>query len=154
MSLASPMASYVPTLDLSLSGTGADLWASIEGALTAEGSVISRRREEAKERIVAAVTKAAADNVSITPSTYERALSVLRSLPSDFPLPDVIVEDDGEIGLDWDEDARQVLTVSVGEGPMLRYAALIGAEPAHGRVSFAGGTLPITLSFYLKRLYA
>jgi hypothetical protein len=35
---------------------------------------------------------------------------------------------------------------------MLRYAALIGAEPVHGRAPFAG-VLPETLSFLLRRIH-
>jgi hypothetical protein len=74
------------------------------------------------------------------------------SLPGDVRLPDVVVESDGEIGLDWDIGQRSVLSVIVGEGSMLRYAALIGPEPLHGRVPFAG-VLPATLSFILRRIH-
>ena len=111
------------------------------------------RRDTLTERLLSALLKADQDEVLVSQDACDRALAVLWSLPSSCPMPDILVEDDGDIALDWDEGARRLLTVSIGDSPMLRYAALIGAEPTHGRVAYAGA-MPATLSFLLRRIYA
>jgi hypothetical protein len=150
---AFPGNSYVSIFDQALSGTAADLRSSMTDALASNSSVVVQRCDALTERLLSALLKAAQDEVLVSQDACERTLAVLWSLPASFPMPEILVEDDGEIALDWDEGTRRLLTVSIGDSPMLRYAALIGAEPTHGRVAYAGA-MPETLSFLLRRLYA
>jgi hypothetical protein len=117
------------------------------------GLVTGGRNTEIAARLVHALEGATNDGIYATADSLCRALVVMQSLPNHTPVPDVVVEADGEIGLDWDLGRRRVLSISVGEGPMLRFAALINSEPVHGRVAFAG-VLPGTLSFFLNRILA
>jgi hypothetical protein len=142
---------FVTPFDGALSREAVELRQKFDQALTTEGSVAGSRREEIGTRLITAFQDAIRDGVDISPESFCRALAVIQALPNRFPLPDVVVEGDGEIGLDWDFGRAHVLSISVGDGPMLRYAALISSEPVHGRVPFAG-VFPRTLSFFLSRL--
>jgi hypothetical protein len=142
-----------PTYDDALSGTAASLRGAIWQTWASGKSVVARRADEIVERLMVALREGAEQgSIYASPDALRCAVALMRAVPSDYPLPDVVVESDHEIGLDWGEGVRRVLSVSVGEGPMLRYAALIGAEPAHGRVAFTG-ILPETLSYFLHRIY-
>jgi hypothetical protein len=141
------------TYDYALSGAAASLRDSLTETWESRQSLVSRRADEIVARLLSALQSASDDHDLLAMSeAIARAASVLRSIPDEYPLPEVVVEDDHEISLDWGDDVRRVLSVSVGGSPMLRYAALIGAEPTHGRVAFSGA-LPATLSFLLRRIY-
>lgn len=145
---------FVPPFDQALSPAAVDLRCTINEVLLTGVSVnVSSRIDEMTDKLLSAISNTHNEGVYVNPEAVDRALAVIWSLPPHLPTPKIEVESDGEIGLDWDEGRRQVLSVSVGEGSMLSYAALIGAEPVHGRVPFAG-TLPETLGFLLDRLYS
>lgn len=140
--------------DGALSAAAVSLRMTLAEATAPRTSVKVDASRTLAQTLVSAVAEYARDGHRLpSPETVRRAFEFARALPADMPLPDVIIESDGEIGFDWDYDLRRVLSVSVGEGPMLRFATLIGAEPIHGRVPFAGA-LPHTLAFFLRRLHA
>ena len=139
--------------DGAVSREAVELRQELDEAITSRGSFTAGRYEEIESRLVHALQHATDEGIYAMRDSLCRALAVMRSLPVHIPLPDVIVESDGEIGLDWDFGRRHVLSISVGEGPMLRFAALVNSEPVHGRVPFAG-VLPGTISFFLNRLVA
>jgi hypothetical protein len=152
------MIAFAPTsgvafysFDQAVSQTAVSLRQVLAGASAPQTSVGVDLSRQVVQAIVDALEVAAKDGLLVAPDTMARALSFAQSMPADLELADVIVESDGEIGFDWDEGRRRVLSVSIGEGPMLRYAALIGAEPIHGRVPFAG-FFPHTLAFLLRRI--
>jgi hypothetical protein len=89
---------------------------------------------------------------STSPEALSRTLDLLNLLPPSVPLPDVVVESDSEIGLDWDEGVRRVVSLTVRDNPMVGFAAFFGAEPLYGRTPFAGA-IPPTIRFLLRRLY-
>ena len=105
------------------------------------------RGAEIYRRVDAALGVAAA-----SPEALSRTLDLLNLLPPSVPLPDVVVESDSEIGLDWDEGVRRVVSLTVRNNQMVGYAALFGAEPMYGRTPFAGA-IPQTIGFLLARLY-
>lgn len=147
-----PAALFSP-FDGAVSREAAELRQEFDQAFTGQGSVVAGRYDEIASRLVDALQHATEDGVYARPESLNRALAVMTSLPVHVPLPDVVIEADGEVGLDWDFGRRHVLSISVGEGPMLRFAALVNSEPVHGRVPF-GGVLPKTISFFLSRLVA
>ena len=111
------------------------------------------RGVEIYERVVNALTKAERqDGILITPQTFNRTRDFLASLPSQIPLPEVVVESESEIGLDWDESASRVLSLTVGDTPLVGFAGLFGNEPVHGKVVFAQ-EVPDTLRFFFGKLY-
>lgn len=148
-----PGAYFIPGYDDALSAAADALRLTINEAVAPKTSAVPNRAEQIAKMLLEALDDGAECNLYPAPDSLARAVAVLRSLPTTVQLPSVVVESDGEVGLDWDEGAQSVLSVSVGESPMLRYAALIGPEPAHGRVPFIG-VLPQTLSFFIRRIYS
>jgi hypothetical protein len=111
------------------------------------------RGMEISTRLLTALTGAREeDGTLINPETFRRALELLNILPPDLPLPEVVVENGDEIGLDWDEGSRRSLTLTVRNTSLVGFSAVFGVEPMYGRVTFAG-EVPETLSFLLARLY-
>lgn len=150
---ARPIALFVPRFDEAVSQTAVELRAEISEALTPDRTSDAERSDAFIEQLIQAAAEAASRGVYATPEALDRAHALVSALASDLPVPEIVVDDDGEVGLDWDEGRRRVLTVSVGEGSTLTFASLIGTEPLHGRVSFTGA-VPETLAFLLRRLYA
>jgi hypothetical protein len=112
------------------------------------------RGAEIYSRLSAALHRASAQDGTFTsPEAVGRALDLLNLLPPTVPLPEVVVESDTEIGLDWDEGSRRVVSLTVRENPMIGFAALFGAEPVYGRTPFVG-EVPRIVRFLLDRLYA
>lgn len=67
-------------------------------------------------------------------STLERAAALYRALNA-YPVPRVETEDDGAIGLDWDEGSDRVLTVTLDQQPEIGYAYLVGEYKGYGRIA-------------------
>lgn len=143
----SPMSSHANAV----STVAATLSETLSGVFAATSSVITKGPESVMNELLDAIAKAAEDGIPVTPEAYERAFCLLSALPPKFPRPQIVVESDGEIGLDWDHGPRRFLSVSVGDSAMLGYAALVGPEPTHGRVAFAGA-FPPQLTFLLRRI--
>lgn len=111
------------------------------------------RGEETCIRLTQALEKARQrEGIFTSADTFSRMLDLLALLPRDIPLPEIVVESENEIGLDWDEGPGRVLSLTVRDTPMLGFAALLGVEPLHGRLRFAE-EFPETLRFLLGRLY-
>src|SRR6266542_5701187 len=54
------------------------------------------------------------ESIDVEPSTYAYAEQFLRLVPREMPIPDITVDNDGEIMLEWDRGHRCVFSVSVG----------------------------------------
>ena len=134
-----------------ISPVASELFGMLSRAFAADSSVVVEGPENVMERLLDAIAKGAEDGIPVTPEAYERAFCVLSSIPPRFSKPEIVIEPDGEIGLDWDRGRRRLLSVSVGDSPMLGYAAMIGPETAHGRVVFSGA-LPSVLALLLRRI--
>lgn len=89
----------------------------------------------------------------ITKNAYIEAKRLIESLPlTSFPIPEVVPESSGEIGLEWYRGKRLVFTASVSGRNEIVYAGLFGANRAHGTEYF-GDLLPSVILENLKRLY-
>ena len=93
------------------------------------------------------------DALPITNYAYIEAKRLIESLPlTSFPIPEVVPESSGEIGLEWYRRKRLVFTVSVSGNNEIVYAGLFGTNRAHGTEYF-GDLLPSVILENLKRLY-
>jgi hypothetical protein len=93
------------------------------------------------------------DALPITKYAYIEAKRLIESLPlTSFPIPEVVPESSGEIGLEWYRRKRLVFTVSVSGRYEIVYAGLFGTNRAHGTEYF-GDLLPSVILENLKRLY-
>jgi len=72
----------------------------------------------------------------------ENAIELIRSLPRGLPMPEVAVDPDGEITLDWIVARSRLLTVSVGPTDQLAYAWLNGGHRGRAVIPFDGHIFP------------
>ena len=111
------------------------------------------RGEEILSRLLEALAQAAgSDGTSVSCSAFIKTLDFMMSLPTELPLPAVVVESEDEIGLDWDEDHQRVVSLTIDDSDQIGFSALFGREPHYGRVDCVDG-LPGTLRYVLARLY-
>jgi len=71
-----------------------------------------------------------------------RTEGFLRALPDRVPLPELAVEPDGAVSLDWIRSPRRLVSVSVGRGSRLAFAWLDGTNRGHAVERFDGETVP------------
>jgi hypothetical protein len=114
---------------------------------------IDQRGEEIYSLLKAALRKADdEDGTLISLETFRRAIDFITLLPPDIPVPEIVVENDSELGLDWDEGAGRVLSLTIRETQFVGFAAMFGLEPMYGRVAVVSG-IPEILTLLLRRLY-
>ena len=140
---------YLPE-DRSLGTVAEDLRESLyEAAAPASdgrgGEIFSRLADALKQAEVS-------DGTTVSYSAFIKTWDFMLSLPTELPLPAVVVESEDEIGLDWDEDHQRVVSLTIDDSEQIGFSALFGREPHYGRVDCLDG-LPETLRYVLARLY-
>lgn len=152
--LAPDLCSYAAAPNRSVSVTiGYD---RLSDSITASRSAPFRDDLPVVRRLFAAIAKAhSRDNILVTPTTFSRTLAFLELLPADVPAPEVVIESEHEIGLDWDESYRRVVTVTVDGTSRLGFSSLIGEDLQQGRLEFAEGAqqIPRALGILFSQLY-
>lgn len=114
------------------------------------------RRQDLLDALDAAFQSAAApnwDNQGALPAdalSYLYAKDFLLALPSWVSQPDVNVDPDGEISIDWDRGPRFSFSVSVGRDGTLTYAGLYGSRKNHGVEPFTDA-LPDVIATNIRR---
>ena len=104
-------------------------------------------------RLVEAVMQAVdKDGTTVSVSAFNKTIDFLTPLSAELPLPIVVVESGDEIGLDWDEGAERVVSLTIDNSDRIGFAALFGREPLYGKAEFIDG-LPETIGYLLGRLY-
>ena len=102
--LSTPMSQYSRKVDRSRGSAGALLSKAIANAPSA--SLPPDRGTEILARLSAALGKAKQqDDILVDPDAFGRMLDILELLPPNIPLPQIVVESETEIGLDWENDA-------------------------------------------------
>jgi hypothetical protein len=85
--------------------------------------------------------------------SYAKAEKFIRALPANIPPPEVAVDPDGEISLEWYRNPSRVFSVSIGADDSLTYAGLFGASRTRGVETFNLDIPKIVLD-NLRRLLA
>lgn len=146
-----PAGIHSTTQDRALGPDGAKLRESIEEAVAPPRP--THRTPTMLENVRVALRKGTdREGVLLNAECFGRMFDVLRAIPSDIPLPEVVVESDDAIGLDWQSGRRQVVSLTVDGSGFVGFAALIGYETHHGRVPFHGD-LPRTIADLLRRIF-
>jgi hypothetical protein len=71
--------------------------------------------------------------------SYLRAKLFIEALPANFPAPEVAVDPDGEISLEWYSKPGRVFSISIGSNDELAYAGKFGpSQKTHGTEPFTG----------------
>lgn len=149
---------FTPTVDRGISPEAKLLRELFSPDQNLPGSVtIEEPKRVAQEALDAAITQLKdldkEESIEVEASTYAYAEQFLRFLPHEVPIPEITVDSDGEIMLEWDRGRRCVFSVSVGRDGTLSFAGLFGHNPIHGTEDLRE-TLPDVIAGCLKRLPA
>lgn len=71
-------------------------------------------------------------SIAINIDSYKNAQTFLLSLPASTPLPEVVVEPDGEVAFEWYVNPSKVFSVSVGPKGELHYAGIFNQSQISG----------------------
>lgn len=89
---------------------------------------------------------------TMLPTTYARARKLLDTIPTGFPVPEIGLDPDGEVALDWIRTDRTMVSVSIGPQRDASYAAGLADGTAYGFVRWTD-RFPVALTDLLRRLY-
>ena len=86
--------------------------------------------------------------------SYLRAKRFIQALPANFPAPEIALDPDGEVSLEWFLAPGRVFTVSIGANNELTYAGKFSpTRKTHGTEPFTGQVPRVVLD-NLRRLLA
>ena len=93
------------------------------------------------------------DALPISNSSYLNTLRIINFLPNDLPTPELSVDSDGEVSLEWYVDKEKVFSVSIGTDSF-NYAGLFDTGKVHGKEEInSTGRLPEFMLGYVRNLY-
>lgn len=135
----SPSFAYPPEVHWRLRPLGSGivrLWREVGKAAAPSAVGVSEAREgEILHRLIDASEEAATnDGILVSPITFRNARDFVESLPQELPLPTFVVESNEEIGLDWDEGADKVVSLTIDTSNRIGFSALLGSKPRYGKV--------------------
>lgn len=84
--------------------------------------------------------------------TEQNVMRMVRALPNDLPLPEMGIDPDGEISLDWICSRTRMFSISVSGSDRLACAWMNGSDRGHAVVRFAGRSLPKLLLLQLREI--
>jgi len=84
---------------------------------------------------------------------YVKAEKFIKTLPANIPAPEIAIDPDGEVSLEWFRGPRQVFSVSIGPSDKLTYAGIFGASNTHGEETL-NFQIPKVVLQNLRRLLA
>jgi len=112
---------------------------SVHGATKdASNSLLEFLKTQVVQQIGNALTVASSDDwdgyraLAADPSAFSYAYSFISQLPINYPIPEIAIDSDGEIALEWDYDPRRIFSVRIGRDGSLNYAGLLGHSSFHG----------------------
>ena len=154
-----------PSFYTGLSGTGfsddsKDLVKNLKNQIQEiwDSLTIGRPLEEAMESLIDVYKECSVadwDGYGANPVSKEsvfEASKFIDLIPSSFPMPQVIAEPSGEIGLEWVKDKGLIFAISFSGNNMISYAGIFGSNKTHGTEYF-GDTIPPAIIENLRRLY-
>ena len=87
-----------------------------------------------------------------SPATLDNAELLIRMMPDSIPMPEIAIEDDGDITFDWMKSRYCMLSASVGESARIAYAWLDGTDRGHSVTSMDTDTFPSRLYQDISRI--
>ncbi len=89
---------------------------------------------------------------AVSQNAVECSAHFIRRLPEDLPLPEISVEPDGEIALDWSPTPTQTFSVSIGTANRMAYAWVNGTEHGHAVAYSNNGEIPSRILQEIQRI--
>lgn len=90
---------------------------------------------------------------AISPEAYFEASKLLRIIPTSFPMPEILPEPEGEIGLEWYKRENHVFVVSVAGNNIITYAGLFGENNEIHGTEYFGDSIPKVIIDSVERLF-
>lgn len=78
------------------------------------------------------------DAIAVSGQTAACALDFTRTIPNEFPLPEISATSGGEVTFEWALTARRLVTIAVGENGEVHYASLNGLKKNFGSYPLTG----------------
>ena len=115
---------------------------------------LSGRLAETATRLYAAIDALVIDDeqAAVPFDVVQNALRMMRALPDVLPLPEIGIDPDGAISLDWMPTRLRMFSISVSDSEHLAYAWLNGTDRGHGVARLVGGPLPGSLWLQLAEI--
>lgn len=85
--------------------------------------------------------------------SYLNAIRFIKSLPHNIPDPEIEVDEDSEVSLDWFQGPRRCFSVSISRDGELAFAGLFGHNPIHDKEYFAD-RIPVRIIEGIRRVYS
>ena len=92
------------------------------------------------------------DAEAVSQSAVEHSAHFIRRLPEDLLLPEISVEPDGEIALDWSPTPTQTFSVSIGTADRMACAWVNGTEHGHAVAYSNNGEIPSRILQEIQRI--
>lgn len=130
--------SFLSTLDRGLSDDARIVRHIQTRGEDASYSLLGLLKSQALQEIGNAFVLASAENwdgyqaAAANPSAFSYALTFINQLPMNYPFPEVAIDTDGEIALEWDYEPRRIFSIRIGRDGSLNYAGLLGHSSFHG----------------------
>jgi len=90
---------------------------------------------------------------SVNFNSYMEATKLLQNFPINIPLPEVAIDPDGEIALEWSAGRDKLFSVSIGAMKSVTYAGIFGINKVRGTESF-NNELPKTILEHIQRVFS
>lgn len=84
----------------------------------------------------------------------EAAAAFIRALPSSMIQPDVAVDPDGQVSLEWFGAKDRIFSISFGDRGRVAYAGIDGSDRWRGAEQFDGLSIPPFLQMGIRRVIA
>jgi len=72
----------------------------------------------------------------------QNAISFVRALPNGVPMPEIAIEPDGSISLDWIRSRHIMFTLSIGPNDRIAFAWVDGTDSGHAVARFDQSSVP------------
>lgn len=90
----------------------------------------------------------------IRKKAYNEAKKIIKKLPSNIPMPDIVPEPDGDIGLDWYKEKHFGFIISVSGNSKINYAGVFGeGNTASGSMCFKE-SIPSVIIKHIEYLFS
>jgi hypothetical protein len=126
---------------------------------TMESLYLGKAKSDAIEALDTAFCEACQpgwDGYEAAPACYDsylKAKKLIKALPANIPAPEVAVDPDGEISLEWFRTPSRAFSVSIGSEDSLTYAGIFGSARARG-IETLNFEIPRVVLDNLRRLLA
>ena len=87
-------------------------------------------------------------------AAIESAAAFIRALPSSVIQPEVAVDPDGQISLEWFGAKDRIFSISFGDRGRVAYAGIDGSDRWRGAEQFDGHSIPPFLQMGIRRVIA